>query len=1113
MKTSKFLLAVALGSSGALLGSAAVATEARAQNSTSGAIQGRVTDSNGGGALAGVTVVVTGNSSQTAITEGDGTYRVTDLTPGEYLVTFFFGDVEIQRRGIKVGVNKTVPLFQKINTASAVQETIVIDDKPPSIDPTSTTQGITIDQDYTKNIPVPGRTFEATLGAAAGSQSDGVGVAFSGSTSLENQYVVDGVNTTGLRYGTVGSPVINDFIEEIEVITGGYNAEYGRATGGVVNVATVTGGNEFEGRVFAYVTPGQLTSAREVAPSEATSIDVTTDADIAADVGFTLTGPIIKDRVWFAVGVSPRYVQNTITRTTKRQTDCRERLPDGSLSACNPDSRAMGGFADGTADIDPDTGFKIYEELDQTKLRPSATALSTLAKINFAVKPEHQGQITFSASPSRSTNYGIYGLRTSGDNTFDGLGLDAGLKWTSKFNDSKTEVEAVLGWHRDSGKLTATYEGARHSPFEVLLYGNLGNWGNIIDLNGNPAESADTRAGCSDGPDDIYELIPNCPDDGVGYRVGGIGSLVDDTEDRFSAKLGVTRRQKLYGNHEIKAGVDVEQNLLDEPRAYTGGVFFQNRQDANAILVNRFVQVGPADATDPKFDATCQYGPLMTDSRPCRYIGETGEGARVAGETLNWSAYLRDSWQIRPNLTVNAGLRYEEQRLRFAEYVRDERDPLTNKLFGKNAIVMQGMLAPRVGVLYDWTREGRSKIYGHWGRFYESIPMDINSRSFAGEATFRQILSAAGCGADPGGYGGPSGNGCDIVTPARGDILGLEGTAVAPGLKPQYMDEWIGGVEYELMEDLKLGIAYQHRELGRVIEDVSVDGANTYIIANPGEWSSDEENELEGDLADAMNAGDQAEIDRISNLLEQFRGIRMFDKPQRNYDALQFTVSRRFSKALYLQGSYTYSKTKGNYPGLISYDNGQIDPNISSQYDLIELLSNRYGPLNQDRPHYIKLDGYYKFDLKKAGEITIGTRLRALSGVPRQAQAGHWLYGAGEAFLLPRGTIGRTQFETGIDLHVGYAKKLAKNMELEVFADLFNLVNDQGVAGVDDTYSFQSSANPVSGGSYEDLIFAKEVDEGSGFETPTPIKRNPNYGNVNARYSPRSVQFGARLSF
>ena len=162
---------------------------------------------------------------------------------------------------------------------------------------------------------------------------------------------------------------------------------------------------------------------------------------------------------------------------------------------------------------------------------------------------------------------------------------------------------------------------------------------------------------------------------------------------------------------------------------------------------------------------------------------------------------------------------------------------------------------------------------------------------------------------------------------------------------------------------------------------------------------------------------------------------------KRGHDALQFTVSRRFSKALYMQGSYTYSRTKGNYPGLISYDNGQIDPNISSQYDLIELLGNRQGPLNQDKPHYIKLDGYYKFDLKKAGEITLGTRLRALSGIPRQAQAAHWLYGPGESFLLPRGQIGRTQFETGIDLHLGYAKKLKGNMELEVFTDLFNLVS------------------------------------------------------------------------
>ena len=61
---------------------------------------------------------------------------------------------------------------------------------------------------------------------------------------------------------------------------------------------------------------------------------------------------------------------------------------------------------------------------------------------------------------------------------------------------------------------------------------------------------------------------------------------------------------------------------------------------------------------------------------------------------------------------------------------------------GTNAMVMRNMWAPRLGVLYDWTKEGRSKIYGHWGRFYESIPMDINDRSFGGEVLYHQYFDS-----------------------------------------------------------------------------------------------------------------------------------------------------------------------------------------------------------------------------------------------------------------------------------------------------------------------------------------------------------------------------------
>jgi hypothetical protein len=251
----------------------------------------------------------------------------------------------------------------------------------------------------------------------------------------------------------------------------------------------------------------------------------------------------------------------------------------------------------------------------------------------------------------------------------------------------------------------------------------------------------------------------------------------------------------------------------------------------------------------------------------------------------------------------------------------------------------------------------------------------------------------------------------------------------------------------------------------------------------------------------------------------------VFDKPRRDYNALQFTLTRRFSKKLYVQGSYTFSKTEGNYPGLISYDNGQVDPNISSQYDLIELLANRIGPLPQDRPHYIKLDGYYVFDFKKKGNLTVGARLRALSGIPTNALAGHYLYGANESFLLPRGQLGRTDFEHGLDMHFGYGKQLNKNMKLEVFFDVYNIYNRQGQAGIDDNYApfvkltgpnaasgTQQNANPVSGGTYEDLIFLKTIDQ-DGNETPIPIGTNPNFRNTTARYGPGYGRIGVRLTF
>src|SRR5262249_10264117 len=154
------------------------------------------------------------------------------------------------------------------------------------------------------------------------------------------------------------------------------------------------------------------------------------------------------------------------------------------------------------------------------------------------------------------------------------------------------------------------------------------------------------------------------------------------------------------------------------------------------------------------------------------------------GNTFNWSVYLRDSWQIQPNLTLNLGMRYEEQRLRYSSELQDKVDPLTQEQLGKNAMNLKGNWAPRVGLLYDWTKEGRSKIYTHRGRFYESIPMDINDRAFGGEVQFQQTFRNAGMtcggGTNP-AIGGADGNRClDDPTKVTADdqLIGASGVLV-----------------------------------------------------------------------------------------------------------------------------------------------------------------------------------------------------------------------------------------------------------------------------------------------------------------------------------------------
>src|SRR5258706_259952 len=100
-----------------------------------------------------------------------------------------------------------------------------------------------------------------TTGSLSGVVKDkGSGDPTVGATSAEKQYVVEGLNTTDTGFGVLSSNLPNEFIQETEVITGGYNAEFGRATGAIVNVVTKTGSNQFHGSVFGHLQPQALTA-------------------------------------------------------------------------------------------------------------------------------------------------------------------------------------------------------------------------------------------------------------------------------------------------------------------------------------------------------------------------------------------------------------------------------------------------------------------------------------------------------------------------------------------------------------------------------------------------------------------------------------------------------------------------------------------------------------------------------------------------------------------------------------------------------------------------------------------------------------------------------------
>ena len=294
---------------------------------TKGNIFGTVTDEEGG-PLPGVAVEATSPSllgKASTITDSVGKYRLLSLQPGVYSVTFTLqGFKPVTRTEIAVLINQTVTLDVRMGMG-AIEEEITVVGQSPLIDVKSTTKGMTLTKMMFEVLP-KGRNFDTLVTAVPGVNVEpgfgGSGLSVDGASSAENMYFVDGTDIGSITTGIRQQSAAFEFVEEVQVLASGYEAEYGGAVGGVVSVITRQGGNEFHGELIGYYSGSRLNGKERDTlrrnPLNTFEAEYVNYQDLygkdkidRTEVGFSLGGYIIKDRVWFFGSFLPVFRNTT----------------------------------------------------------------------------------------------------------------------------------------------------------------------------------------------------------------------------------------------------------------------------------------------------------------------------------------------------------------------------------------------------------------------------------------------------------------------------------------------------------------------------------------------------------------------------------------------------------------------------------------------------------------------------------------------------------------------------------------------------------------------------------------------------------------------------------
>jgi hypothetical protein len=294
---------------------------------TKGNIFGTVTDEEGvplpGVAVEAISPSLLGKVA--TLTDGAGKYRLLSLQPGIYTITFTLqGFKHVTRSEIVIQINQTITVDVQMGMGT-IEEEITVVGQSPLIDVKSTTKGMTLTKMMFEVLP-KGRNFDTLVTAVPGVNVEpgfgGSGMSVDGASSAENMYYVDGTDIGSITTGVREQSAAFEFVEEVQVLASGYEAEYGGAVGGVVSVITRQGGNEFHGELIGYYEGSSLEGKERDTlrrnPLNTFEAEYVNYQDLygkdkinRTEIGFSLGGYIIKDRVWFFGSFLPVFRNTT----------------------------------------------------------------------------------------------------------------------------------------------------------------------------------------------------------------------------------------------------------------------------------------------------------------------------------------------------------------------------------------------------------------------------------------------------------------------------------------------------------------------------------------------------------------------------------------------------------------------------------------------------------------------------------------------------------------------------------------------------------------------------------------------------------------------------------